>query len=250
MKASDPRGAQSWTSSDASSVCACRLMARSSRFCGSLARCLLLGCLMTQSIHQVDSCLPARSLVPERAPTPSAVEPDWSRECLTQWWDPSRQLIRALRDYARAERRCGLTARPGRTLAVLRHRFWSIVSGADIPLNTYLLGGGLLLPHPQGVVIHPEARIGPNCLLLQQVTIGTGPRPGLPALGGHVDVGAGAKILGGVVIGEHAVIGANAVVIADVPAHAVAVGVPATIAHQRCDPARQRPPERALVTRR
>jgi serine O-acetyltransferase len=117
--------------------------------------------------------------------------------------------------------------------AVLRHRFWSVMTGADIPLNTFGLGGGLLIPHPQGLVIHPEAELGPNCLLLQQVTIGTGPKPGLPKLGGHVDVGAGAKILGGVTIGEHAVIGANAVVIADVPAHSIAVGVPAKVKRRR-----------------
>ena len=49
-------------------------------------------------------------------------------------------------------------------------------------------------PHPQGVVIHPDAVLGPNCLVLQQVTIGTGPTPGVPTLGGHVDVGAGARI--------------------------------------------------------
>ena len=84
-----------------------------------------------------------------------------------------------------------------------------------------------MMPHPNGVVVHPEAVIGPNCLLFQQVTIGSGPRPGLPKLGGHVDVGPGAKILGGVTIGDHAVIGANAVVVSDVPAGAVAVGVPA-----------------------
>ena len=53
--------------------------------------------------------------------------------------------------------------------------------------------------------------------------------PGCPVLGGHVDVGAGAKILGGVTIGDHAKIGANAVVLDDVPSGATAVGVPARI---------------------
>jgi serine O-acetyltransferase len=100
--------------------------------------------------------------------------------------------------------------------AVLRHRFWSAVCGCDIPLNSRL-GGGLALPHPNGVVIHPDAVIGPNCMVFQQVTIGTGPKPGVPTLGGHVDVGSGAKILGGVTIGDHVVIGANSVVISDVP---------------------------------
>ena len=90
--------------------------------------------------------------------------------------------------------------------------------------------GGLLLPHPNGIVIHPKVRIGPNCLLFQQVTLGTGgPVPGAPVLAGHVDIGAGAKVLGGVTIGAHAVIGANAVVLSDVPAGATAVGIPARI---------------------
>ena len=171
----------------------------------------------------------AQPPAPPQNSTPSAREPDWSREQRTRWWDPSRQLLGAIRDYSLVRRRAGLVATIQRKLAVVRHRFWSVVSGADIPLNTSGIGGGLLLPHPQGVVIHPDAEIGPNCLLLQQVTLGTGPKPGVPKLGGHVDVGAGAKLLGGVVIGEHATIGANAVVISDVPAHAVAVGVPAVI---------------------
>jgi len=168
--------------------------------------------------------------------TPSAREPDWSREQRAHWWDPSRQLLGAIRDYSLARRHAGLLATIQRKLAVVRHRFWSVVSGADIPLNAERIAGGLLLPHPQGVVIHPDAEIGPNCLLLQQVTLGTGPKPGVPRLGGHVDVGAGAKLLGGVVIGEHATIGANAVVISDVPPHAVAVGVPAVVKRRATSP--------------
>ena len=86
----------------------------------------------------------------------------------------------------------------------------------------------MLLPHPNGIVIHPEAEIGPNCLLFQQVTIGANDR-GVPTIGGHVDIGAGAKILGPVTIGRHARIGANAVVLNDVPDGATAVGVPARV---------------------
>ncbi|MGA2564253.1 MAG: serine acetyltransferase [Steroidobacteraceae bacterium] len=113
-----------------------------------------------------------------------------------------------------------------RILALLRHRFWSVVTGADIPLGTKI-GGGILLAHPNGVVIHPRAIIGPNCLIFQQVTIGTGNNDGVPKVGGHVDIGAGAKLLGNIIIGDHAKIGANAVVLNDVPAFATAVGVPA-----------------------
>lgn len=110
-----------------------------------------------------------------------------------------------------------------RKVAVVQHRFWSSVSGADIPINTRL-GGGLLLPHPTGVVIHPNAEVGVNCLLLQQVTLVEGVR-----LGGHVDLGAGAKVVRPVWIGNHARVGANAVVLNDVPEGATAVGIPARI---------------------
>ncbi len=158
----------------------------------------------------------------------SAQAADWSREhkpfCA---WRPSRSLLASIRAYQRHAGR-GPVDVVARGVAVLRHRFWSVVSGADIPVNCRL-GGGLLLPHPNGVVIHPSAEVGPNCLVFQQVTLGAGSRPGFPRLGGHVDVGAGAKILGGVTIGDHARIGANAVVMIDVPAGATAVGVPARL---------------------
>ena len=85
-----------------------------------------------------------------------------------------------------------------------------------------------MLPHPSGIVIHPDATIGPNCLLFQQVTIG-GEQGHCPILEGNVDVGAGAKILGSVVIGKHAKIGANAVVLRNIPMGATAVGIPARI---------------------
>jgi serine O-acetyltransferase len=155
--------------------------------------------------------------------------PDWSREdAVPGERHPSRALLASIRSYQRHAARRSVLAACLRRLAVLRHAFWSVVCGADIPLNSQL-GGGLLLPHPNGVVIHPDAIIGVNCLVFQQVTIGHGARSGAPVIGGHVDIGAGAKILGGVSIGDHARIGANAVVLIDVPAGASAVGVPARV---------------------
>jgi serine O-acetyltransferase len=159
----------------------------------------------------------------------SAQVPDWSREHKPFGaWQPSRALLASLRDYQRHRASRGPWAGLARRAAVLRHRFWSAVTGAEIPLNSRI-AGGLLIPHPNGIVIHPDAEIGPNCLLLQQVTLGHGTRPGLPRLGGHVDIGAGAKVLGGVSIGDHARIGANAVVLSDIPAGATAVGIPARV---------------------
>lgn len=83
-----------------------------------------------------------------------------------------------------------------------------------------------MIPHPNGIVFHPDAEIGPNCLIFQQVTLGTN-GDGLPKIGGHVDIGAGAKILGRVVVGDHARIGANAVVTRDVKTGVTVVGIPA-----------------------
>jgi len=151
----------------------------------------------------------------------SASEADWSRETKPFWaWQPSRSLLASIRAYQRG----GFVERK---IAVLRHRFWSIVTGADIPINS-AIGGGLLLPHPNGVVIHPGVRIGPNCLIFQQVTLGAHDG-GIPTVGGHVDIGAGAKIVGAITIGDHALIGMNAVVMIDVPESGVAYGVPARL---------------------
>ena len=155
-------------------------------------------------------------------PKISATIPDWSREHKgTLAWSPGQPLLPPIRAYER----CRWATRK---VAVLRHRFWSIVCGADIPINCRI-GGGLLIPHPNGIVIHPDAVIGPNCLIFQQVTIGTRDGVGVPVIGGHVDVGAGARILGAIQIGDHAKIGANAVVVTDVPDQAVALGVPAKV---------------------
>ena len=157
----------------------------------------------------------------------SAKSPDWSRELpLRMVYEPWKYLLAVIRSYQRIK--SGQGYRFLLPVHVLRHRFWSAVCGADIPLNSRL-GGGLIMTHPNGIVIHPLATVGPNCLILQQVSIGMGPIAGVPTIGGHVDIGAGAKILGGIHIGDHARIGANAVVIADVPAHATAVGIPARI---------------------
>jgi serine O-acetyltransferase len=164
----------------------------------------------------------------------SATEPDWSRERPRRWWDPSRRLVRAIRRYQAAR---GPLAPLARKYWVLQHRFWSVVTQADIPLDT-VIGGGLMLPHPNGVVIHPKARIGPNCMIFHQVTLGTRPaQPVAPRIGGHVDIGAGAKILGDVSIGDHARIGANAVVLSDVPAGATVVGIPARILKEQSETA-------------
>ena len=159
----------------------------------------------------------------------SATEADWKRENRVQGrYEPGKKLLAALRRYQRLTTNSSFISRMIRPIVVLQYRFWSAISGADIPLNSKI-GGGLLIPHPNGIVIHPDAQIGPNCLIFQQVTIGEGSKPGVPTLEGHVDIGAGAKILGGIHIGAHARIGANAVVINDIPNNSTAIGIPAVV---------------------
>lgn len=148
--------------------------------------------------------------------------PDWSREVPRQFWDPSRKLLKSIRDYQEIVNTRNPFLIFKKKICVLRHRFWSIVTGAEIDLSCKI-SGGLLLPHPNGIVIHPESIIGPNCLIFQQVTLA-----GKIELGFHVDIGSGAKLLGPLKIGNNILIGANAVVTKDISDNKTVVGIPAT----------------------
>ena len=103
--------------------------------------------------------------------------------------------------------------------------------GIDLPYSVRL-GRRVVIEHCGTVVIHGNASIGDACVIRQGVTIGmsTTDRPfDAPELGERVDIAARPKILGKIRIGDGAHIGANAVVLGDVPPGAVAVGVPARI---------------------
>jgi serine O-acetyltransferase len=90
------------------------------------------------------------------------------------------------------------------------------------------IGPGLYIAHPVGTVIMAK-RIGANASFIAAVTVGMRETQEFPVFGDGVKVGAGARILGGITLGDGCTIGANAVVIEDVPAGATAVGVPARI---------------------
>lgn len=101
--------------------------------------------------------------------------------------------------------------------------------GAELP-PTVVCGPGLRLPHAgRGVVVHPNVRIGSGVTLYHQVTLGQrGPQTdSVPTIGDDVYIGAGAKVVGRLRVGNGARIGANAVVLKDVPAGSRATGVPA-----------------------
>ncbi|HHJ21096.1 MAG TPA: serine acetyltransferase [Gammaproteobacteria bacterium] len=92
------------------------------------------------------------------------------------------------------------------------------------------IGRDLHLVHSGNISVHPGAIIGDRCGIQQDVTIGTNPdRKGTPVIGNDVYIGAGAKILGPVTIGDRSRIAANSLVIGDVPEDATAIGVPARV---------------------
>lgn len=94
------------------------------------------------------------------------------------------------------------------------------------------IGRGLFIDHGMGVVIGETSIIGDNVTMFQGATLGgTGKEKGKrhPTLGNNVVVGAGAKILGNIIIGDNVNIGANAVVIKDVPSNSTVVGVPGRV---------------------
>ena len=122
--------------------------------------------------------------------------PDWGRERCRRVWDPGCRLLGLDPSVSKvegvgfsaglADRLLGLPA----PLLERRHRGRHPSEHPDWRRSDD--------PHPNGIVVHPEAVMGSKCRIIQQATIGVGgPRAGFPTFGGHVDVGAGAKLLVG-----------------------------------------------------
>ena len=116
---------------------------------------------------------------------------------------------------------------------LLRRLLWYVTTvwtGADVdPCAVRQIGAGVHFPHPAGVVIGGQCSIGRNVQILQGVTLGRSEASivGGPGLEDGVRVYAGAKLIGDIRVGQGAVVGANAVVLKDVPPGWTAVGVPA-----------------------
>lgn len=156
--------------------------------------------------------------------------------------DPaSRNLVEVLLNYS------GLHA-------IICHRIAHTLDKLKIPLLPRLLmtvarwitgveihpsatiGRGLFIDHGMGVVIGETTTIGRHVTLYQGVTLGgTGKQRGKrhPTIGNNVVIGTGAKILGDITIGDHSMVGANAVVVKNVPEHSTVVGVPGRITRTR-----------------
>jgi serine O-acetyltransferase len=103
--------------------------------------------------------------------------------------------------------------------------------GIELPYSVKL-GRRVVFEHQGAIVIHGDSVIGDGCIIRQGVTLGNrrlNEPFDAPVLGQRVNVGAGAKILGKVSIGDGAAIGANSVVLGDVPAGRIAIGIPARV---------------------
>ena len=106
-----------------------------------------------------------------------------------------------------------------------------IVTGIEIH-PAAIIGRRFFIDHGEGVVIGETTIIGDDVLIYQQVTLGgTGKDSGKrhPTVGNHVIIGAGAKVLGDIIIADHVRIGAGSVVIEDVPSHSTVVGIPGRV---------------------
>jgi len=110
------------------------------------------------------------------------------------------------------------------------YKMVQIVAGIELPCEVPI-GRNFVIEHSGGIVVSGFARFGDNCRIRSGVVIGLSriEDPCAPHFGDNVDVGAGAKVLGNIRIGSNVLIGANAVVLTDVPDNCIAVGVPARI---------------------
>ena len=128
------------------------------------------------------------------------------------------------------------TVRPGwlrKIFSLVYHVLFKcvqILTGIELPCEVEL-GDNFVIDHFGGIVISGYARFGANCRIRNGVVVGLKnvDEPIAPIFGDNVDIGAGAKVLGPIRIGNNVRIGANAVVLCDVPDNHVAVGVPAVV---------------------
>lgn len=110
------------------------------------------------------------------------------------------------------------------------YKLVQILTGIELPCEVKI-GRNFIIDHCGGIVISGYASFGDDCRIRNGVVVGLArvEDPCAPRIGNNVDIGAGAKLLGRIVIGDNVVIGANAVVLRDVPDNSIAVGVPAVV---------------------
>jgi serine O-acetyltransferase len=116
----------------------------------------------------------------------------------------------------------------GRFLSRFVSYFAQVLTGCQIS-STAVLKGGINFPHPNGIVIGENVIVASGTSIYQQVTLGLDKNGNYPDIGHCVTIFPGAKVLGGICLGDNSTVGANAVVNADVAAGTVVAGVPARV---------------------
>jgi serine O-acetyltransferase len=167
-----------------------------------------------------------------------ALRQDLDLDRSARHWLPEMLTVRAMATVLfRLSQACGARVPLlGYVVKQLNH----VLTGADLAWQA-AVGPGLKLYHPTGVVLGPDVTIGSECAVQQGVTLGALRQRGLtadgrvdsPTVGNRVTLGAGARVLGPISLGDDSVVGANAVVLQDVPAGHAAVGVPARVTPRR-----------------
>jgi serine O-acetyltransferase len=166
---------------------------------------------------------------------------DWN----THERDPWRQGLWVMAVYRFGRWRYGIrhaiVRAPFSFLYKLLFKFIQIITGVELPCEVSI-GRRFRIDHFGGVIVSGDVIIGDDVVIRNGVTIGlrrTGER-GSPKIGNRVDIGVGAKILGPITVGDDSTIGANAVVLEDVPPNSIAIGIPAkAIARRHSNGARR-----------
>ena len=129
----------------------------------------------------------------------------------------------------------------------LRIPMWILYRIFMLPLRSYnvhlwagrngpRIGAGLKLIHPTNIMIGSGVNIGEDCLIFHDVTLGTGQIPGTPQIGNNVDIYPGARVLGGIRIGDRSMVGANCVVTRDVPPESIFMSAPGRVIPRTLSP--------------
>ena len=181
----------------------------------------------------------ATPATPNRPEPPAAASPGlcalWREDLRSHRGEWSRPGFLSLAVYRFGVWRMGVRPKLLRAPLSLIYRFFYVrcrnVYGIELPYSA-TVGRGVIIEHQGGIVVHGNTVIGNRCIIRQGCTLGIRRLDRLddaPTLEDGVALGAGCAVLGGVTLGAGCAIGANAVVLKDVPAGAVAVGIPAQV---------------------
>ena len=124
--------------------------------------------------------------------------------------------------------------RPCSALYRVFYKLVQIATGIELPCEVPV-GRNFVIDHFGGIIVSGYAQFGDDCRIRNGVVVGLAriDESAAPRVGHRVDIGAGAKLLGPITIGDDVIIGANAVVLCDVPSNSLAVGVPAVVKPRR-----------------